>query len=157
MPRPAEPVVMSCAVADPDGVAWVSLWSSVDGAPFVELTMDEATPGLWRAQLDGQAAGAITQFYIEAQDELGERATFPAAGLDARALFITDEAPGSSHGRHAFRLLMTQDDADWLHEDVNLMSNDRVGATVVYREAEVFYDVGVRLKGKVGSFRDLDG
>jgi hypothetical protein len=27
------------------------------------------------------------------------------------------------------------------------MSNDRLGATVIYNESEVFYDVGVRLKG----------
>ena len=147
VPRPHAPVVVSVSVADPDGVERVTLWSSVDGAPFLDLPMDETAPGTWAAELDGQPAGTITQIYVEAEDGLGVSSTFPAAGPDARALFVTDDAPGSTHGLHAFRLLMTQADADWLHADVNLMSNDRVGATVVYREAEVFYDVGVRAKG----------
>ena len=34
-----------------------------------------------------------------------------------------------------------------MHTDINLMSNDRIGATVVYNESEIFYDVGVRLSG----------
>ena len=36
----------------------------------------------------------------------------------------------------------------WFANDTpNVMSNDRVGATVVYDDREVFYDVGVRAKG----------
>ena len=34
-----------------------------------------------------------------------------------------------------------------MYRNVNRMSNDRRGATVVYNEREVFYDVGVRIKG----------
>ncbi len=42
---------------------------------------------------------------------------------------------------------MRPDDTDWMHEAINLMSNDRIPATVLYKEKEIFYNVGVRLKG----------
>ena len=42
---------------------------------------------------------------------------------------------------------MTPADAQLLHASTNVMSNDRLGLTVVYDEREVFYDVGVHLQG----------
>ncbi len=147
VPQPWEPVLISVEVDDPDGVRAVSLWSSVDGAPASEQAMVEAAPGRWRAEIEGQAAGSIVQIWVEAEDELGARASFPAEGADSRALIGFDDDQTGGDGLHELRILMTPEDADWLHEDVNLMSNDRVGATVVYRGAQVFYDAGVRLKG----------
>ncbi len=147
VPKPYEPVLVSVTVDDPDGVARVTLWSSVDGAPFEDRAMDELEPGRWQAELDGQAAGSLVQLYVEAEDELGLGSSFPAAGPDSRAMYAVDDGEASTTGLHTLRILMTEADADWLHEDVNLMSNDRVGATVVYQEAELFYDVGVRIKG----------
>ena len=147
VPAPYEPVYVSITVDDPDGVEAVTLWSSVDGAPFGGLAMGEEAPGRWGAELEGQAAGAIVQLYVEAEDGLGVHSTFPAAGPDSRALFMVDDGQAASNGLHNFRLIMTGADSDWLHEEVNLMSDDLVGATVVYDEAEVFYDVGVRAKG----------
>ena len=41
---------------------------------------------------------------------------------------------------------MTSADSTWLNTDINMMSNERLGASVVY-QGDVFYDVGVRLKG----------
>jgi hypothetical protein len=38
-------------------------------------------------------------------------------------------------------------DAVFLHTGTNTLSNEQLGCTVIYNEAEVFYDVGVRLKG----------
>ena len=57
----------------------------------------------------------------------------------------TDEA--NDDQRHTLRILMTEEDTDLLHETTNVMSNGRLGATVIYREQEIFYDVGIRLKG----------
>ena len=48
---------------------------------------------------------------------------------------------------HNFRIVMTPADTSLLHLPTNVMSNDRLGATVIYNEQEVFYNVGVRLKG----------
>ncbi len=147
VPAPAEPVPVSILVDDPDGVVGVTLWSSVAGASFAAEPMAEVGPGRWEAELAGQPAGTIVQIYVEAEDGLGASSTFPAAGPDSRALVRFDDGLASTTGLHDFRIVMTQADSDWLHEDVNLMSDDLVGATVVYDEAEVFYDVGVRAKG----------
>jgi hypothetical protein len=147
LPEPYEPVWISVVVDDPDGVAGVSLWSSVDGAAARDQPMVQGEAGRWQAELDGQAAGSVVQIWVEAEDGLGASATSPAAGPDSRALLTFDEGLATDGGLHSFRILMTQADADWLHDDVNLMSDDLVGATVVYQEAEVFYDVGVRAKG----------
>lgn len=147
VPAAAEPVTISVAVADPDGVAEVSLWSSVDGAAAEARPMVEGAAGQWEGTLEGQEAGALVQFWVEAVDALGASATFPAAGPDSRALIRFDDGEAATHGLHNLRILITAGDSDWLHDDINLMSDDVVGGTVVYNESQVFYDVGVRLKG----------
>jgi hypothetical protein len=147
VPTPGEPVTVSVSVDDPDGVEGVALWSSVDGAVFRDQAMVEGTSGRWQAALAGQSAGAIVQVYVEAYDSLGATSTFPAAGPDSRALIGFDDGEAATNGLHTLRILMTPADSDWLHQDVNLMSDDAIGATVVWDEDEVFYDVGVRAKG----------
>lgn len=147
VPAAGEPVTISVEVADPDGVAAVSLWSSVDGAAAQAQPMTETTPGRWQATLDGQDAGALVQLYVEAQDALGATATLPAAGPSSRALLRFDDGLAATNGLHNLRILMTEADSDWLHDEVNLMSDDLVGATVIYNESQVFFDVGVRAKG----------
>lgn len=147
VPQPGEEVEISVLVADPDGVADVSLWSAVDGGAWTSTPMSLGADGRYAATLDGQDAGAIVQFYVEAADSLGETATFPAAGPDSRALVQFDDGEAGTTGLHNLRLIMTEADSDWLLDDPNLMSNDALGGTVVYDEAEVFYDVGVRAKG----------
>ena len=50
---------------------------------------------------------------------------------------------------------MTDADEELLGRSTNLMSNDLLGATVVYQD-QVFYDVGVRLKGSEHGRADLN-
>ncbi|MBN2195531.1 MAG: hypothetical protein JW751_22115 [Polyangiaceae bacterium] len=57
-----------------------------------------------------------------------------------------DDGRAETNGLHNLRIVMTEDDADWLFDAKNLMSNDRLGATVVHEERDVYYDVGLRLK-----------
>ena len=147
VPAASQPVVVGISVDDPDGVGAVTLYTSVDGAPFEAAAMSEGEPGRWEARMEGRAAGTIVQFYVEAEDGVGDLSNFPRAGPDSRALITFDGGEAATNGLHTFRILMTEADSDWMLDDVNLMSDDLVGATVVYDEAEVFYDVGVRAKG----------
>jgi len=147
VPTPDAETWVSVTVDDPDGVEAVDLWASVEGEAFEAHAMSEAGDGVWEVALPGQAAGTLVQIYAEATDALGASSTFPAAGPDSRALYRVDDGLGRSTGLTDFRLLMTAADLEWLHTDINLMSNDLVGATVIYGESEVFWDVGVRLKG----------
>ncbi|MEZ5323478.1 MAG: hypothetical protein R3F19_00205 [Verrucomicrobiales bacterium] len=51
---------------------------------------------------------------------------------------------------------MLDDDSDFMHERYNLMSNELLGGTAIYNNREMFYDVGVRLRGS-GAGRARDG
>src|SRR5690606_7519020 len=97
--------------------------------------------------IPGQPAETLVQFYVQAEDSAGASSMFPAAGPDSRVLFRVQDGQAAADQRHTLRILMTPEDAERLHELTNVMSNDRMGATVIYRESEVYYDVGVRLKG----------
>jgi hypothetical protein len=147
VPAPGQAVRVHVAAWDPDGVASAVLWSSVAGAGWRSTPMTEASPGAWEGLLEGQPAGTLVQFYVEAVDGGGAAATFPAAGRASRALVTFDDGRASSGGLHNVRVLLTPEDSAWLHEDVNLMSDDLIGGTVIYDESKVFYDVGVRAKG----------
>lgn len=147
VPEATEPVLVSLDLSDPDGVEEVLLWSSRDGGAWVDQAMSETSPGTWTAELAGDVAGTVIQLYVEATDGAGASAFVPAAGPDSRALFAVDDGEQSTTGLHDLRLLMTPEDLAWLHEEVNLMSNDLLGASVVYNESEWYPDVGVRLKG----------
>lgn len=147
VPPPGVPVEISVDLHDPDGLDTVRLWSAVDGAAATATPMAETRPGHFAAQLPGQSAGAVVQFYVEATDSTGVSAFAPARGPAARALLTVQDGAGSTTGLHDLRILMTAADTALLHDELRLMSNDLVGATVVYQDREVFYDVGVRLKG----------
>jgi hypothetical protein len=147
VPAPFEPVRVTISVDDPDAVESVTLWTSVDGAPFQARPMTEEVPRRWETWIEGQPAASVVQLFVRAEDGLGAWATFPAAGPSSRALIQFDDGLAAAGGLHDFRIIMTPADSDWLHAAVNVMSNDLVGATVVYEEHEIFYDVGVRAKG----------
>ncbi len=147
VPAAGQPVQVSIGVADPDGVQGVTLWSAVDGTAFSGTAMTESSPGLWTAPLGPEAAGTLVQMYVEAVDDLGATSRFPAAGADSRALVKWDDGLEATNGLHNFRLLMTKADSDWLLDPINVMSDDALGATVVYDESKIYYDVGVRTKG----------
>lgn len=146
VPAAFEPVVVSAVASDPDGVASMTLWYAVSGGVWQSSAMTLAG-GKWTATIPGQAASTIVQFYVEGQDALGATSTFPADGRDARALYKVNDGQAATNGLHNFRMIVTAADGAFLHANANLMSQGRVGATVIYDENEIFYDVGLRLKG----------
>jgi len=119
----------------------------VDGGAFKTVTMQTAGQGVYTGTLPGQKAGAVMRFYVASCDTLGQQAYAPAEGPDSRALFQVQDNKAADAPSHTVRVLMTQEDAQWMHEEVNQLSNHRLGATVIYKERDVYYDVKVRLKG----------
>ena len=75
--------------------------------------------------------------------------TFPRDGRDSRALFqvLHNDDDVADTGLHNLRLILSPEDADFLDETVELMSNDPIGSTFVYNENEIFYDTHIRLSG----------
>ena len=146
-PASGEPVTVSASADDPDGVAWVRLWYSVAGGAWASVPMEPGAGGLLAAEVPGQSAARTVQIYVEAEDARGARSTFPAGGRDSRALYRVEDGQARLGTLHNFRIIMTQPDTDLLYTTTNLMSDDRLGCTVVVDESRAFYDVGVRLRG----------
>jgi len=150
-PKPGEAMTVTVKAADPHGLAELKLWYRVETGPWVSVTMSNAG-GTWSAPIPGQTAGKVIRFYVEGVDSLGARSTFPAAGANSHALIEVDDGLGVSGLTH-FRIIMTAADSAKLHDPLNILSDDRIGATVV-SGGEVFYNAGIRLRGSMFSRRD---
>ncbi|MEX2186946.1 MAG: lamin tail domain-containing protein [Pirellulales bacterium] len=146
VPQAGENVTVSVAADDPDGVASMTLRYAIDGGAFASAAMT-LSGGVYRSEIPGQSAATVVQFYVEGQDSLAAVSTYPAAGPASRALYKVDDGQARPGGGHDLRIIMTTPDANVLHTATNVMSNALVGATIVYDEQQVFYDVGLRLKG----------
>ncbi len=148
VPAADETCEVSVQVEDPDGISQLTLFWSVESGEFQEIGMASTEEGRYSASIPPQAANAVIQFYVEATDSKGALSWSPPLAEHSRALYQVDD-PGRAGtlALNHFRIILTPDDEDWIHDAINLMSNDRIPATVIYKEEEIFYDVGVRLKG----------
>ena len=146
LPKAGEPVTVSVQAEDPDAVKALRLHYSVDGGRFTSAAMMPSEKNEYMAIIPGQASGDVVQFYVQAEDTRGATSLFPVEGASSRALYQIPQQDARS-GIHNFRIMMTPDDTALLHNRTNVVSNGHLGATVVYNESEVFYDVGVRLRG----------
>ncbi|MDG2123893.1 MAG: lamin tail domain-containing protein, partial [Verrucomicrobiales bacterium] len=142
-----QPVIVTARADDPDTVSDVQLFYSVNGAGFLNIPMATNADGTYQASVPGQSAATVVQFYIQASDRLGATATFPAAGPASRALYKVDDGLAATNGQHNFRIVVTNAERDFLHEPIEVMSNGRIGSTIIDREQDIYYDVQLRLKG----------
>ncbi len=147
VPDSFEPVTISVNAADPDGINQMILFWRPDGESWNQTAMILTDGNTYETMLDAQPAATNVQFYIQAIDTLGDLSTYPAAGADSRAMYRVNDTRAASNGLHNIRIIMTDADDTWMHQAHNVMSNDRIGATVIYDESRIYYDVGVRLKG----------
>ncbi len=147
VPAVGEPVRVSIAADDPQNVAVMTLYYSVQDGPFQSVPMTRQNDGRYQAEIPGQAASQIVQFYVSGTDGQNAVSQFPAEGPASRALYKVQDNRASSRGLHNFRIIMTPADTRLLHLNTNQLSDQLMGATVVYDEKEVFYDVGARLRG----------
>ena len=146
-PGPADSVVVSVEARDPDGIGEVRLRYSVEGGAWREAGMNRSGGALYSGTIPSQAGSRTVQFYVEATDELGAIGQWPRGGPDSRALYRTRDGQARLGELHNIRIIMNPADINRMYETTNVMSNDLVGATVVYNEGEAFYDCGVRLRG----------
>jgi hypothetical protein len=152
VPAAGENITVSVAVADPNGIGTVSLWYNVDQGGWAAVGMPLQGDGLYAGVIPGQSATSIIQFFVQGSDSSGAGASCPAAGSNSRALIKIDDGLAVPE-KHNVRLILRDSDSEIMHEWYNLLSNQRLGATVVYNEEEVFYDAQVRLRGS-GATRD---
>ncbi len=146
VPKAGENVTISVSAEDNDGVSDLICWYSVNGDAWISTVMDFDENKKYSATIPGQSFPSIVHFYIEGYDDFGVRSTFPAGGENARALYEIDDGEAAVNGRHNIRIIMTEEDENFMHTYIKLMSNDRINSTVIYNETDIFYNVGVRLK-----------
>jgi hypothetical protein len=147
VPQAGEPVTVSVVAHDPQGIGEVTLWLAVDEGTYVDYEMSAAEGGRYDVTVPGFPLDAMVQMVVVAEDGEGAQSEFPPEGQRSRALFRVSAPVGETHGKRSVRIWMTASDSEWLHAEPNLMSNDKVGATVIYDDRDIFYDVGVRGKG----------
>ena len=146
--QPFQSVTVTVDVSDRQGIAAATLWYAVNGAAWQTRPMfADANQSTYAATIPGQLAAAAVQFYVETTDGAGAKSTFPAAARNSRALYKVNDNQAGAGRAHTFRIIMTAADYGYMLRDTNLMSNELLGATIVYREREVFYDCPLRLRG----------
>lgn len=151
VPTNAQPVSISVAASDPDGLASATLRYAVNGGAWQESPMGftpnaDGTATL-AAGIPGQAAGTIVQFFVEAMDGAGASSFYPPGGTNSRALFIVGTGAVVTQRVKTVRLVMTAADTTWLHSSSNVMSNDARPCTVITDERIACYDATVHLQG----------
>jgi len=150
VPATRSHVTISVAAHDNDGIHAVRLYYAANSGPFNALLMTDQGDGLYHGTIPSHNPGDIVQFYVEATDGHASQTQvswYPSAGPDSRALYVVQDSDVPSRSLHSLRLIMTEPDEGLLYRNTNLLSNDRLSATLVYDDKTVFYDVGVRLKG----------
>lgn len=146
VPNANQPVRVSLAAHDPDGIASLALRYSAGGGVWQTVSMTQ-TGKQFAGVIPGHAPATIVQFYVEGVDGLGARSVHPAKGANSRALYVVQDNQAVAPPAHNFRIIMTSADATYMHTGTNTLSNELLGCTVTSNERDVFYDAGVRLKG----------
>ena len=148
-PSAGQPVTVSVRATDPDGISSATLWWSAGERGWNSAGMSLQPNGRYAASIPGQDAAAIVQFYIEARDGQSATAFSPSAGPDSRALYAVYDGQAIAGAVHNFRTIMLPSESAYLHDGENVRSNERLGGTVVWKERQQYYDVGVRLRGSL--------
>jgi hypothetical protein len=151
VPPAGSAITVKVNAYDPQGVAAMTLWWRPDGGSWnsipMSLSASGTAPGQFSAIIPGQSAGAKVQFYVQGRDSLGGASFFPPGGPDSRALVMVNDGLAAAQPMPNLRFILTAADTARMYYDTNRMSNDRFGATIISDESEIFYNVGVRLKG----------
>ena len=154
LPAADETVTVSVRADDPQGVDLLTLFYAKDGEDFTSVPMTE-TEGNYTANIPGMAAATVVQFYVEGTDAQDAVSHFPAAGPASRALYIVDDGRSTNLPVHEIRLIMKEEDFDFMFDTLNLVSNERLGCSLLLDNKRFVYDTGVRLKGSpAGRARD---
>lgn len=151
VPAANQSATVHAEISDPDGIASVTLFYSVNGASFRSTGMTDQGNGHYSGTVPRQSGGRKAQFYLVAEDSLGATQFIPAGGPASRAIIPWDDGQANldlgACQPNNFRIVMTADDTSFMHNVTEVMSNDRIGCTIIYNERDIYYDCGVRLKG----------
>ncbi|MDG2122384.1 MAG: lamin tail domain-containing protein, partial [Verrucomicrobiales bacterium] len=151
VPVPGEEIEVSARAQDPDGVASMLLYYTLNGRAYTAVAMAEDAGGVWRGRIPGQSNRRLVQFYVEATDAGagGLTGVAPLGGRDSRAVIgVSSSLPVMSQ---SVRLLMLASEASAMHVAGDILDNQRYGCTIVVNDRVAVYDCGIRLRGSMFS------
>jgi hypothetical protein len=151
VPAPGAAIMVQAVAEDPQGVASARVLWSVNGGAWQSKPLTLGASGVVSAEIPGAPRGAVVQFHLEATDGLGATSWAPARGPASRALIPVADGRAQPGPLHNLRVTMTTADTAFLYATTNLMSNERLGSTVISDESEIFYDVGSHPTGCSGA------
>ena len=148
VPAADQSVTVSAKVSDSDGISSCILFFSVYEGPWNSIPMNLIN-GTYSAQIPGanNSASNIVQFYVQAIDALNVTSAYPVTAADSPALYKVEDGLVSSLPVHHIRIIMNTSVVERMFLSEERMDNSGRPATVIYDEKDVFYNVGVRLKG----------
>ena len=150
IPNAGQAATVRVTVNDPDGISSVVLRYRRDNASsFNAVTMVHQGGGVYQGTVPSGTAGSLAQFYIQATDAhvSAVAASFPPAGPDSGAFIQWQDNQANTATLHNLRVMMRPQHRQTMYTIIHRMSNYRFPATLVVDESEIYYDVGVRLKG----------
>ena len=162
LPTDFQPTVVSCNIADPDGLAAVTLRYRLDpDTNYIAVTMNDggtggdlrAGDGRYSGTIPGQGTGARAAFFVQAVDAAPAPQTnaFPipprtGAPIDECILRFGQTLPAGVLGNY---LLWMSDASINLYSSIagGKYSNEPIGFTFVYGNDRAFYAAGSRYRG----------
>ncbi|HAB17753.1 MAG TPA: hypothetical protein DCE44_15030, partial [Verrucomicrobiales bacterium] len=155
LPTPNQSVVVTARVADPSGLASVTLRYRVDGSASSSVVMrdDGSSPdaapgdGIYSGTLPGRSEGTLVAFRVEAVDAHATPATrvFPPTYPESECLVRWGEPAPTGSFAH-YHLWTTQATEDARNNSYGLNNRYR-DTTIVYGNFRVIYGAGFRDKG----------
>ena len=160
VPSAGESIEVSTAASDPQGIGTMTLRYALNGSrtfASVPMALDSADH-LWKGTIPGQPDGTVIQFSVQGQDAGPGRLQSSAPPRGSRSWAIIKVDPSVAHGsKHSIRINMLPNDANALHAFNDILSNYRLGCTIITNEEEIAYDAGIRLRGSMYSRGDSAG
>ena len=146
VPEPADPVLITATVTDPDGVESVRVRFRKAGEPWEMVPMIHLGGGGFTATLPVRDRRTVVQWYLIAEDSTGAESLYPAGGKDSRALYRVGDLRVGEQDVSTVRLLMLPEEERAMTRPEHAVSNGRIGGTLIYNDTEVYYNVGIRLR-----------
>jgi hypothetical protein len=149
IPPVSQPVTVSVAPQDPQGVSACEVWWSTNGGAFSHTAMTAQANGLYTGTIPGYAAATMVQFYVRGVDGLGAVSTYPAGGSNSGAFYVVADGQTDFSQGHNVRIIMSPSNWGLLRAPTNLMSSQFLPCSFIYDDSRPYYNLLVRLKGSM--------
>ena len=133
IPTRDEDVTVAVRASDGDGVSSMSLWYSPNGDGLATCWHGASVKRRIYGRHSGDEGRQHGANFMSKPPTNGELCQpIPPAGPSSRAMYIVDDGRDRSTTQHPFRIVMTADDTAFQIENTNVLSNHRLGATIIH-------------------------